>query len=291
MNPVAYTMLDLKGLDLANVKGQTYPGLYNSIYSAMNSCQEIILCNWFVADILIPPTYCWLDIDTDGVISINDMIFIYSNDTIEIPTMGTTPKIIALSVTGNGTYVVPDGYDGFNPVEVEVLPELQSKTVTENGEVVPDSGYYGLSTVVVNVQPPLQSIVITEDGVYTPPPGYYGFSQVEVSISNKINMTVSISGGYNGGASVKIHYNGAQVFSATGSSPYNSSYSPSSGTFVIDGETVSVTIPNLPTTTSPFSMTISTSVDSATVTFMHEGRNTSYGYGEQQTTIQLSKGD
>jgi hypothetical protein len=41
--------------------------------------------------------------------------------------------------------------DGYNPVTVDVQPNLQSKTATENGTVTPDTGYDGLSSVVVNV--------------------------------------------------------------------------------------------------------------------------------------------
>lgn len=64
---------------------------------------------------------------------------------------GRDPVIAPLTVTENGTYNAPAGYDGFAPVTVNVEPLLQEKTVTENGEVTPDDGYDGLSKVVVNV--------------------------------------------------------------------------------------------------------------------------------------------
>ena len=169
MNPVTYTMLDLKGLDLASVRGQSYPGLYNSIYVAMNRCQEIILCNWFVAGILIPPTYCLLEIDEFDVISINNKVFIYPDDTIEIPTMGTTPVIEELNISENGTYEVPSDIDGYGPVNVNVFiptPSLQEKSVIISSEqsepyvVTPDIGYDGLSRVSISIIHPVAFIPI-----------------------------------------------------------------------------------------------------------------------------------
>lgn len=159
MNPVTYTMLDLKGLDLASVRGQSYPGLYNSIYAAMNRCQEIILCNWFVAGILIPPTYCLLDIDEYNIISINNKVFIYSDDTIEIPGMGTTPNILELTATQNGEYTVPEGVDGYNPVIVNVPPYV----------------------------PVISPLSITENGVYTVPAGIDGYGPITVEVENNMH--------------------------------------------------------------------------------------------------------
>lgn len=155
MNPVTYTMLDLKGLDLAAVKGQSYPGLYNSIYAAMNRCQEIIFCNWFVAGILIPPTYCLLVIDTDNVISINNKVFIYPNDTVGIPDMGTTPNILELGVIENGEYTVPEGVDGYNPVIVDVppyVPTILPLSITENRVYTIPSGVDGYGPITVEVE-------------------------------------------------------------------------------------------------------------------------------------------
>ena len=162
MIPVSYIMLDLGGIDLADVKGNVYPGLYNKIYSSLNACQEVVLCNWFVAGILIPPTYCAIDISVSGVISLNDIIFIYSDDTIQIPTMGTVPITEQLSVGENGTYEVPEGVDGFNPVIVNVPPNLVQLTITENGEYLPTSGYDGFSKVIANVPPVLSWPSVSE---------------------------------------------------------------------------------------------------------------------------------
>ena len=154
MNPITYKMLDLDGLDLADVKGKTYPGLYNKIYLSLNACQEVILCNWFVAGILIPPTYCDIDISTSGTISFNDMIFIHSDDTIEIPTMGTTPKIVPFTATENGTYEVSGDTDGYSPVTVNVPP----------------------------IEPVISSLSVNENGIYSAPAGIDGYSPITVSV-------------------------------------------------------------------------------------------------------------
>ena len=62
------------------------------------------------------------------------------------------PNILELSVTENGTYFVPEGYDGYNPVSVEVpAPVLNSLSVTENGTYTPPTGVDGFSSVEVNV--------------------------------------------------------------------------------------------------------------------------------------------
>lgn len=65
------------------------------------------------------------------------------------------PSIKALTAEANGVYLVPEGYDGFNPVLVDVPEKQEQKktvNITENGStsVVPDSGKV-LSGVEINV--------------------------------------------------------------------------------------------------------------------------------------------
>lgn len=98
------------------------------------------------------------------------------------------PIIKSLSVTENGTYIAPNGIDGYSPIEVNVpipdgyivpsgtlnitkngtydvtekasavvsIPEreivLQNKTIESNGTYSADAGYDGLGQVTVNVQ-------------------------------------------------------------------------------------------------------------------------------------------
>ena len=76
---------------------------------------------------------------------------------------GDVPAVIeSLSVTENGTYQVPEGVDGYNPVSVNVpsvTPVLETLSVTENGTYTPGSGVDGFNEVSVNV---------TGGTVYTP---------------------------------------------------------------------------------------------------------------------------
>lgn len=79
---------------------------------------------------------------------------------------GTTrpPVLEELNVTDNGTFTPSTGVDGFNPVNVDVQPNLQTKSVeiTSNGQstVVADSEYYGLKTVNLNVEVQLPKIKV-----------------------------------------------------------------------------------------------------------------------------------
>lgn len=79
---------------------------------------------------------------------------------------GDIPAVInPLSITENGTYQVPEGVDGFNPVSVNVPsiePVLNSLTVTENGTYIPEQGVDGFNEVNVNVSSMPVSTVISE---------------------------------------------------------------------------------------------------------------------------------
>jgi len=65
-----------------------------------------------------------------------------------------TPVLTALSVSENGDYSPPDGYDGFSSVTVNVqggAAKVQSLTVTSNGTYTAPDGVDGYSPVTVNV--------------------------------------------------------------------------------------------------------------------------------------------
>lgn len=107
------------------------------------------------------------------------------------------PVLEELNATSNGTYTPNTGVDGFNPVNVNVQPPLQTKAIeiTANGQstIVPDSEYYGLESVGVNVnvQPSLQakstSTTITSNGTSTitlePDSNYDGLSSASVGVN------------------------------------------------------------------------------------------------------------
>ena len=108
-----------------------------------------------------------------------------------------------LSVTANGTYTVPDGVDGYNPVTVNV-PEktiaLQNKSVTptkSEQSVTADNGYDGLGEVTVKAIPaqyisPTGTKTITENGTHD----VKAYASVNVNVPNSgggqtVNFTVT----------------------------------------------------------------------------------------------------
>ena len=79
---------------------------------------------------------------------------------IKIFGTGAKPPVLEpLNATENGVYTPSDGVDGFNPVNVDVQPNLQTKssstTITSNGTstitLQPDSNYDGLSSASVTI--------------------------------------------------------------------------------------------------------------------------------------------
>ena len=85
----------------------------------------------------------------------------YNDITVDVQGGGQA-VIQPLTVTANGTYTVPSGVDGFNPIIVQVVPNLQNKSITANGTYTADSGYDGLRQVVVDTPYAVKpSILIT----------------------------------------------------------------------------------------------------------------------------------
>ena len=110
---------------------------------------------------------------------------------IAIANGGTTrpPVLEPLNATENGTFTPSTGVDGFNPVNVNVQPPLQSKSVeiTANGQstVVADSNYYGLDSVNLDINVPIptfqtEELNATANGTYTPSTD--GYSKVSVNV-------------------------------------------------------------------------------------------------------------
>lgn len=59
-------------------------------------------------------------------------------------------KLVSTAITENGTY---SREDGFNEVEVDVQPPLETLSVSQSGEVAtytPDDGYYGIGNISVD---------------------------------------------------------------------------------------------------------------------------------------------
>lgn len=98
-------------------------------------------------------------------------------------------KTKEIDITKNGDYTITDeekaeGYMGYNPVHVKVTPNLTTITITKNGEYGPPSGYDGYSKVIANVSSTasIQELTVTEPGIYNAVDyGCNGFDPVIVS--------------------------------------------------------------------------------------------------------------
>lgn len=120
MIPVTYKMVDLDGLDLAEINGGEVPGIYNKIAAAYNTSRFAIMCNWFFAGIVIAPAHVLISQIENGFL-INDLISVKSDDTVEV--LGLVPPepvLVSLNATENGEYLPGEGEDGFSQVNVAV---------------------------------------------------------------------------------------------------------------------------------------------------------------------------
>ena len=96
-----------------------------------------------------------------------------------------------------------------------------------------------------------------------------------------LDVNVTVSGGYNGGAVISIKFNDSEVFSATGDSPYNLSYNNTSATISTDLGNADILV--IPPSSSTGKLNISININNGEFEYTSgdispEGANTSYGY-------------
>lgn len=138
MIPVTYKMIDLNGLDLAEINGEEVLGIYNKISSAYTTSRFAIMCNWKFADIVLAPAHVLITVDENNNFIINDWILVSQNDTIRLIGVIPEPVLVELTVTENGTYVPATGQDGFSEVNVNLsIPQPYNDNPTEDGVASP----------------------------------------------------------------------------------------------------------------------------------------------------------
>lgn len=214
VTPKLYPMVDLDGLDLAEVDGTRAPGIYNKISSNLTQDNIEIFYNWYFANIILAPYRVSIDTTTPNQFLINGVILVKSDDTISITGHIYIPVIESLSVTENGTYNVPSGIDGYGPVVVDVPtipPVLVELNVDENGTYLPDTGQDGFSKVIVDVPipvPVLETLSVDTNGTYNPGEGVDGFSQVVVNVPQPVPLYPYVTPDYMGLSYAYIAING-----------------------------------------------------------------------------------
>lgn len=98
-------------------------------------------------------------------VSDNDRFVDYASAILQIET-GSDIYVSPLDVTSNGTFDAGSG-NAYNPVTVNVKPNVSSKTIDENGTYkASDDGVDGFSQVVVDIEPNLVEKTITEEGEF-----------------------------------------------------------------------------------------------------------------------------
>lgn len=108
---------------------------------------------------------------------------------------------------------------------------------------------------------------------------------------NVARYSVSVSGGYNGGAVITVQIKGTTIFTATASDTYNLTYDKVSGSQTIDGVEYTVTVTPPANSTALLGISLSSGEEERTFSVRYDGRNTSYGYNySDEGTIIIPSG-
>jgi hypothetical protein len=157
MVPDKFNMVDMEGIDLIESQGVAVEGLYDKLVESIAQCRYQCLYNWKFDGILIPPVCVEMSIE-DEVVYINEGVTVDVDDVLHIHSLEIViePTIQELNVAQNGEYLVPEGVDGYNPVNVDVEPVIQSISIFQNGVYDVPSNVDGYNPVTVNVVPQYQ---------------------------------------------------------------------------------------------------------------------------------------
>ena len=257
MVPDKFNMVDMEGIDIITSQGEAVEGLYQKLVESIAQCRYQCLYNWKFDGILIPPTYVEMDI-VDDVVWINEGVSVDEEDVVRVYSLERPSNLLPIAISANGDYLPPEGYDGFDSVNVYIPPPvLDIIQITENGSYAPPQGVDGFSSVGVNVpstEPSIIPITITQNGVITAPSGIDGYSPITVNVQGGSTPKLSFHAGkltINTGAidttdTVYCYSDLVPITTGTGrwfidltrSSQFTSSYFVGICLYADDGETV-----------------------------------------------------
>ena len=185
MVPDKFNMVDMEGIDIITSQGEAVEGLYQKLVESIAQCRYQCLYNWKFNGILIPPTYVEMNIE-DDVVWINEGVSVDEEDVVRVYSLERPGNLLPIAISANGDYLPPEGYDGFDSVNVYIPPPvLDIIQITENGYYTPSQGVDGFAGVTVNVpssEPVLDELSVNANGTYTPPTGVDGFDEVVVNV-------------------------------------------------------------------------------------------------------------
>lgn len=151
MIPNKFSMVDFDGIDIVESQGLEIPGIYDRLVESIIQCRYQVIYNWKFDGILVPPSYVEMRL-VNNEVKINSYISVTNDDVLHIHSLEIPAILRELSVSSNGTYIPPEGVDGYDSVIVDVQPPLEEITITENGEYLPSYGYYGIGKAIVSTQ-------------------------------------------------------------------------------------------------------------------------------------------
>lgn len=209
------------------------------------------------------------------------------------------PVLEALDVRANGTYTPSSGKDGFSQAIVNVP---NTYTVSDEGKVVSNGALVAQSSQSITQNGTYDTtlknqIVVNVSGgggggqiifgTDNPASATGNNGDTYVKYHRGMPTTVTVTGGFNGGAVVAVLIDNTQVFTATASDTYNRNYDITQADVSTDIGTVSILITPPSSNTGELYITVTGPNNTITCNPPKQGGNTSYGYGNYSNTDYL----
>ena len=107
-------------------------------------------------------------------------------------------------------------------------------------------------------------------------------------VTASISCKLTVSGGYNGGATIKVYFDNVQVFTATANDTYNMNYTDTYEEISTSIGTVTISVTPPASQTGDLVITVTGPNSTTSKTPPKQGANTSYGYGNYSSTFDVT---